>query len=590
MPTITINGTACDFEPGQTILQVANAYEIEIPQYCYHDGLSVPAQCRICLVEAWAPNPRNDNKVEPFMGGKLLPSCSTQASDGMVIRADSPKAVANQKAVMEYLLINHPLDCPVCDQAGECFLQDYSYKYGRGVSRFEEQKVKQAKKDLGPHVYIYADRCIMCTRCVRFTREVTGSAELMIGGRGNKSEIDVFPGRALDNELASNVIDLCPVGALLDKDFLFAQRVWFLKTTPSIDPLTASGDNILIEHNEGKIYRVKPRTNMEVNRWWITDEVRYGWKFVHADDRLTTPRARRFGALDDVEWARAYDSTLEGIKSATDAGKRLAVSVSPMLSCEDAYHLATLAKRLDPDAVLAVGPVPVRGEDKHFPKGIDASDPKAFTVYAEKAPNARGVRRVLEAIGGSAPLEHDELLAKLGHGTGSSDIGAVLLTGNYPNDWTDDRLSMAIDGKFTALIDTLPTGYENRLDVVMPGATFAEKAGCFENAKGMIQAFEQAIPVREGCRTDSQIALDLLALAEGEDPITADASVVIVDEQPGQVPGAATIARHSAAVFNAADTRRAMSEASSDLGVFTTEVRMPSVEAKQEADVAVVEL
>ena len=246
---------------------------------------------------------------------------------------------------------------------------------------------------------------------MRFTREGTGSAELMIGGRGNKSEIDVFPGRALDNELASNVIDLCPVGALLDKDFLFAQRVWFLKTTPSIDPLTASGDNILIEHNEGKIYRVKPRTNMEVNRWWITDEVRYGWKFVHADDRLTTPRARRFGALDDVEWARAYDNTLEGIKSATDADKRLAVSVSPMLSCEDAYHLATLAKRLDPDAVLAVGPVPVRGEDKHFPKGIDPSDPKAFTVYAEKAPNARGVRRVLEAIGGTAPLEHDELLA-----------------------------------------------------------------------------------------------------------------------------------------------------------------------------------
>lgn len=591
MPTITINGRSCEFTPGQTILQVANAHGIEIPQYCYHDGLSIPAQCRICLVEAWAPNPRNENTLEPFMGGKLLPSCSTPASDGMVVHADSPKAVANQKAVMEYLLINHPLDCPVCDQAGECFLQDYSYKYGRGVSRFEEQKVKQAKKDLGPHVYIYADRCIMCTRCVRFTREVSGTNELMIAGRGNKSEIDVFPGRALDNDLASNVIDLCPVGALLDKDFLFAQRVWFLKSTPSIDPLTASGDNILIEHNQGRIYRLKPRVNMDVNRWWITDEVRYGWKFVHSENRLVRPLAKRYGTLDEVEWARAYDAAVEGMRRAVAEGTRLAVSISPMLSCEEAFLLARAARMIDAEALLAVGPVPVRGEDRHYPRGIDPADPKAFTVYAEKAPNARGVRRVLTAFnGGRAPMEHDDLLAALGHGSGSSRVGAVLLTGNYPSNWTDDRLVRALAGKFVVLVDTLPTRHLEAADVVLPASTWAEKAGCFENAKGLIQGFEQAIPVTEGTRPEGQIALDLEAVLEGGEPVTAAAVVRVVDEQPGQVPAATTIALTAATPYNAAQVRQAMAAAYASLGAFTTEVRLPSLPTKQEPDVAVVEL
>ena len=225
MPTITINDKVCEFEPGQVILQVALDHEIEIPHYCYHPGLSIVANCRICLAEVWAPNPRNDDKLEPIP--KLLPTCQSAAGEGQVY-TDSPKAIANQKAVMEYLLINHPVDCPVCDQAGECYLQDYAYQYGRGVSRFHEPKIKQLKKDLGPHVLLYADRCIMCTRCVRFAQEVTGTSELLVQGRGAHEQIDVFPGLALDNELSANVIDICPVGALLDKDFLFQQRVWYL--------------------------------------------------------------------------------------------------------------------------------------------------------------------------------------------------------------------------------------------------------------------------------------------------------------------------------------------------------------------------
>jgi NADH-quinone oxidoreductase subunit G len=249
-----------------------------------------------------------------MMGGKLQPTCSMPASEGMVVYTNSPKAVANQKSVMEYLLINHPLDCPVCDQAGECTLQDFSYKYGRASSRFEETKVKQPKKDLGPNVYIYSDRCIMCTRCVRFAREWPETGELLIDGRGNKSQIDVFPGEALDNELSSNVIDLCPVGALLDKDFLFTQRVWFLKSTPRST-----------HHRERRQHlgRAQPGQDLPrqaarepvVNKWWITDEVRYGWKFVHSDDRIQ-PARRQYGTLVQSEWARAYDQALDGPQEA----------------------------------------------------------------------------------------------------------------------------------------------------------------------------------------------------------------------------------------------------------------------------------
>ncbi len=585
MPTITINGRKCEFKPGQMILQVANEHGIEIPQYCYHEGLSVVASCRICLAEIHAPDPKS-GQIVPFMGGKLLPTCQTPASDGMVISTNSTKAVANQKAVMEFLLINHPLDCPVCDQSGECFLQDYSYAYGRGQSRFEDQKVKQPKKDLGPHVYLYSDRCIMCTRCVRFTREVSGTSELLVQGRGNKEEIDVFPGVALENELASNVIDLCPVGALLDKDFLFAQRVWFLKETPSIDGLTASGDNIRIDHNEGKVYRVKPRTNLKVNKWWITDEVRYGWKFVHSDARLTSPTRKQFGATVECDFARAYDEAIAGIRA---SGGRLAVVVSPMLSCEDAFLLAQVARRIDPQATLAVGPVPVHGADKIYPVGASENDPKAFKVHAEKAPNARGVRRVLKAFGGDV-VEFDALLGKLGKGTGRSDISAVIVTGNYPSNWITPDFEQTLGGKFVVAIETLRNALSDRADIVIPSCTWVEKAGCFENAKGMIQAFEQAIPPVGLAKSESQIALDMLAALAGEPVVTDGVRDVVVISTVGQVAAGAQVAVARGKTFNAANCRADMAAFSPDLRAFATEVSMPATEGAQASDMQVVDL
>jgi NADH-quinone oxidoreductase subunit G len=598
MPTITINGKQCEFTPGHPppmILQVANANGIDIPQYCYHDGLTIVASCRICLGEVFAPNPKS-GKLEPYMGGKLLPTCQTPAADGMVVYSDSPKAVQNQKAVMEYLLINHPLDCPVCDQAGECLLQDYSYEYGRGVSRFEESKVKQPKKDLGRHVLLYSDRCILCSRCVRFTREVTGTNELMIDGRGNMSQIDIFPGMALDNELSANVVDLCPVGALLDKDFLFAQRVWFLKSTPSIDPLTASGDNIFIEHNEGRIYRIKPRVNLEINKWWITDEVRYGWRFVHSEKRLHRPKRRRFGALVPGEYTRTYDDAIAGLRHVTEQKRRVAVMVSPMLPCEEAFVLALAARAIDPQAILAVGPIPRRGEDKSLPP--NAPEEKAFHIYAEKAPNSRGVRRVLETVAGEGHkvLSYEELLQQMRGG----EIGGIILTGNYPDDWPDDELLGLVDRTrtihgsgdrlFTVLIDTLHTRLVDQADVVLPGATWAEKAGTFENARGILQAFEAAIPVAEIAKPEGQIAIEIMAVLRGIHAALPFPDTITTPGTAMEIPQTLEVARPIGGLFNPAEARQQMAEQFAALAMFATDVRLPEVGLTREADMQMVEL
>lgn len=508
MPTIKIGDQICEFEGQKSILQVAQENNIEIPSYCYHEGLSVTASCRICLAEVAQPDRDGNLATIP----KLVPTCQHPAVDGAEVYTDSAKTVANQKAVMEYLLINHPLDCPVCDQAGECSLQDYSYSYGRAASRFDEDKIKQPKKDIGPNVLLYSDRCIMCTRCVRFTREVSETGELGVVGRGRFEEIDIFPGQPLDNELSGNVVDLCPVGALLDKDFQFSQRVWFMTSTPAIDPITASGDNLWLDHNEGVVYRVKPRTNKDVNGWWITDEVRYGWKFVHSENRLTSARITDGPKQVDADWPTAIEAAARGLNDATAAGGHLAVLVSPMLTSEDAYLLAKLVKTIDPKAILAVGPIPYHGDDKEFAGG--------FKMYAEKAPNARGVKRALELVAkkNEEVYSYQEALTKL------PEAQAIILTGNYPSDWVTDELKAAVDGKFTVLLDTLPNTLTDNADVLLPAATFAEKAGSFENANNRIQAFDQAIQPIEFARPEAQIALDLLAELGKELPSRFDAA------------------------------------------------------------------
>ncbi len=588
MATVTINGIECEFTPGDLVIEVADRNGIDIPRYCYHPGLSRPAQCRICLATFKAPNPRNDNKLEPMMGGKLLPTCVTECSDGMVVEMESETAIANQKAVMEFLLINHPLDCPVCDQAGECTLQDFSYKYGRGHSRFTDTKVVSPKKNLGDHIYMYSDRCIMCTRCVRFTEEVSATNELMIDSRGDKSTIDIFPGEPINNPLASNVVDLCPVGSLLDKDFLFAQRVWFLKRTAGIDPLTSSGDNIWVEHNQGRVYRIKPRTNNDINTWWITDEVRYGWKFVHSDNRLEAPMRREHGVMVDATWTRAYRQAIETIEQAKATGKGTALVVSPTLTTEEAYTLVRAAQAIDDSVKLFLGPVPTDGQDVEFP---NPQAGKPFVQRAEKVPNVNGVKRVLEAMAASGSgggfKEFGAFVRQAG------EFGAVVLTANFPSTWVTDDLVDALASTKLILIDTTTSVLCAKADVVLPSSTFAEKGGSFENCDGIMQHFDQAIPNQHDSKSEGQIGLDLLELASGGTlkEHAPGFGAQIVDEQPGQVPGASdSILLPRAALFDAAAVRNSMGESHAPLGIVAQSVQDAAPEEIIESDMELVEL
>lgn len=490
MPKITVDGKIIECKDRQMILQACLDAGDALPHYCYHPGLSIPASCRICLVE-----------VEGIP--KLVPSCQTPVRDGMVVHSRSPKAVANQKSVMEYLLINHPLDCPVCDQAGECTLQDYSYAYGRSESRFEEDKAKKPKKDVGDNIYLYADRCIMCSRCVRFTREISGTSELYVDGRGFRQEIDIFPGKPCNNKLAGNVVDLCPVGALLDKDFLFKQRVWLLTQAASISPVDSGGENICLEYNEGVVYRIKPRYNAEINGWWISDDTRYSYHILADKKRLKSSFKREHGALVPTTAHEALAIAAKELKSAASAGAGSVYAVlSPMMACEEAYLLAQAIRSIDPQALLVLGPVPTAGQDEIFRHSITGQ--KTFTIKAEKVPNAAGVRRVISMLGGPNSTYEQLLQSPM------ENLKAGWIVGGYLSNWITGDLPNALKSGFRIVQDLLPTSLSESADVVLPAAAWAEKDGCWENFAGKIQPFVAAVPPPDGVTRDGECYLSLL--------------------------------------------------------------------------------
>ncbi|MFO1094840.1 MAG: 2Fe-2S iron-sulfur cluster-binding protein [Planctomycetaceae bacterium] len=315
MPTAFVNNQPVEFGPDERLncIQAAQKIGFEIPSYCWHPALTVVASCRMCLVEVGDKKPDGTVAMQP----KLVPGCQTPVKDGTVIIANSDKVKAAQKATLEYLLLNHPLDCPTCDQAGECFLQDYSYKYGRGYSRLQEPKnIKPDKDHIGDQITLFTDRCIMCTRCVRFTREVSGTAELQVVGRGSHEEIDIFPGTPCNNKLAGNVVDLCPVGALCSKDFLYKQRVWWLKTADSVCPGCSTGCSVHVDQNEDRVYRLTPRPNPLSQGHFMCDEGRFGWKYIHDERRLAFPEQHVDGKVTTRHWEPILTAIRSGFTSA----------------------------------------------------------------------------------------------------------------------------------------------------------------------------------------------------------------------------------------------------------------------------------
>ncbi|HEU4400665.1 MAG TPA: 2Fe-2S iron-sulfur cluster-binding protein [Candidatus Polarisedimenticolia bacterium] len=377
---------------GTTVLQAAETIDLLIPHYCYHPGLSIAGNCRMCLVE-----------IEKMP--KLQIGCATLATQGMQVRTTTPKVKTTRQGIMEFLLINHPLDCPICDQAGECRLQQYEADYGAGFSRFSEEKVHHEKRhDLGRHVMFDAERCIKCTRCIRFCDEVSRTHELTLVERGDHAIIATFPGRPLDNPYSGNTVDVCPVGALTLKEFRFKARVWFLRDVPSVCAGCARGCSVNLGTYRNEIHRMTPRLNPEVNSHWMCDAGRLSYRELNETPRLESPRivaAGDGGPQREAAWDTALDRAAELLRAASSgppAGGSLAALVSARLSLEDLH----LARRALTEAIgiprLALPPHEDGEDDRLLIRRDKTSNARGAALLGLSAPHAGRVREILDDV------------------------------------------------------------------------------------------------------------------------------------------------------------------------------------------------
>jgi NADH-quinone oxidoreductase subunit G len=491
MGTVLVNGTPVEIDANErlNVIQVADRAGVEVPRYCWHPALTVVASCRMCLVETGEKKP--DGTIA--MGPKLVPGCQTPVKDGMVVVTNSEHVKAAQAQTLEYLLLNHPLDCPVCDQAGECWLQDYSYRYGHAHSRLHEPKIRRPDKDyIGEHITLFTDRCVMCSRCVRFTREIAGTAELQVINRGSHAEIDIFPGDPCNNKLAGNVVDICPVGALCSKDFLYKQRVWWLQMKESVCPNCSTGCSITIDQNDEKIYRLRPRYNPQAQGHFMCDDGRFGFKYVHHPDRLGAPIARAKVGAPANDWPAVLAGVQTALKDAVQQNAAgLAGLFSPWMTCEEAFLLAKHLKSLSPQVRLAMGPVPIEGEDDRYPKGFDGRplEQTHFTIRAEKCPNRAGVALILQHFEGKV-VTFEEIKSELIAGR----VEALYAVGGDRLPWLSDSDRAWLTGlKLLIVQDFLPSPGSELAHFVLPGGSFAEKDGTFVNHAGLAQEIHRSV-------------------------------------------------------------------------------------------------
>jgi NADH-quinone oxidoreductase subunit G len=480
---ITIDGKEVTTAKGTTVIQAAADIGIAIPHYCYHPKLSIAGNCRMCLVE-----------IEKMP--KLQIACNTQAMEGMSVLTQSPKVLAIRKAVMEFLLVNHPLDCPICDQAGECWLQDYYMQHDQQASRFEERKEHDRKREIfGPNVVFDGERCIKCTRCVRFLQEVTHTEELAVVNRGDHSTIALFPGATLDNPLSANVVDICPVGALTDRDFRFKVRVWYLQKTPSVCPGCSTGCNISVETYQNRISRFKPRINEAVNSHWLCDEGRYCFHDLTGGERLTTPMIRHEGGLVPTTWDKALQATLSGLRSAAP----LAAVLSGRNTNEEAFLFAKLMKKIAPDCALEV-----------FYQERELTEVQKILMSPDRSPNFRGVRDMGVSSNGS----FDSLMQKLKQGNFSAAyvVGEDLIGADRDPEAVRQALKKL---SFLVVQDIRITETAELAHVVLPSTHFGEKEGTYTNRNGRVQKLSAATIAPEGALQDWEIFVRLLD-ASGE--------------------------------------------------------------------------
>ncbi len=491
MPKFVIDGKELEVEDGVNLIQAAERIGAQIPHFCYHPSLSVVAQCRQCLVEI---------KGIP----KVMTACNTYPSEGMVVYTNSERAVEARRATVEFTLINHPLDCPICAKGGECPLQMTTVSHGRDYGRVESPEEKKVRKKyyLGERIVYDPNRCIMCTRCVRFTDEITKTHELGFDGRGFRKMITVFPGKELNNELSGNVVDLCPVGALLTEDSLHGERVWYMKFTDTVCPLCSNGCNITVGANlrEGRVARVRPRVNMDVNGHWICDRGRFEFGDVQEPEkRLRQPiRKSADGGYGHVLWEEA---AADFRKAFTDSPPDGSVFVcSARLTNEELYLLLKLSETFGVSRFVCNAGA--HEGEKRF--GIISSDP---------FPNSTGARD-LGIVSGAGELEKiaDDLVAGKISSMFAVHEDILDFCGTHTARAVEDALSRL---SFLAVLDTRLTKTARFARLILPGATPYEKDGTFTNDAGRVQRVRKALDPPGEAKQDWE-ALRLLGASKPE--------------------------------------------------------------------------
>ena len=501
---IVLDGEEVEVPAGINLVDAAALFKKEIPHYCYHPQLSVAGNCRMCLIEMGTPM-RDRGTGEAILNEDGTPKigwvpkpvigCATTVSPGMHVKTISDKVTDCREGIMEFLLVNHPLDCPICDQAGECRLQEFATDYGRGYSRYVERKnVKPKRTRLGPRVTLDDERCILCSRCIRFCQEVANDDVLGFVDRGSYSTLTCFPGKELKNNYSLNTVDLCPVGALTSTDFRFKMRVWFLKESPSICTESSAGCNIMVSSREGEIYRITPRRNDDVNDSWMTDSGRSLFKRVRSDDRLVVPSIKQ----EKTTIENSVNAAVESLRN-----KKVAVVGSCNASLEELYLLNRLSKAI---------------KAKKYIRGHFGED-DGILLSADRTPNLRGA--LASGFISSYPKDNlDKLSSDLEKGV----IEAILVL-------NEDLLESGIAaesllGVPVVYLGTHANSTTNLAEVIIPTLTSFEKKGTFINRSFLAQGFEQSVPGLPGLLPDVHILNKILDELDDENKVSSDFSLI----------------------------------------------------------------
>lgn len=496
---VQIDGKWYRFPKGTRIADACNSVGAHVPCFCYHPKLAIAGTCRMCLVEQGmpprlAPGQTPTYDEQGYQAIQWMPrpiiACANTVAENMGIRTKSRLTSEARRGVLEFLLTNHPLDCPICDQAGECKLQEYANDYGQGYHRFTEAKTKKGKNlSVGPRVNLDQERCVLCGRCVRFMRDVVGDPVLSMSQRGTFNRITIYPGRELDSNYSMNVVDLCPVGALTSKDFRFKMRVWFLKSTPTIDVNCGTGTNINIWTRENAVYRITPRQNDAVNECWMPDSHRLNYRYINSSDRLASPMIRTDAEAPHraATWEATLNMTAEQLRKV--APHELAVVASARMTDEELYMVKLFAEALGTEHVDVV---PRMGE----------SD--GMLISEDRNPNTTGAKLILGLD------EPGAKLAAIRDGVRNGTIKSVIALGE---DLTQEAGFVQEDlAKLDYLLAVAHTANDTTAvaDVVLPSVTFAEKYGTMINVTGRIQRLSRAIAPYAEAHDDWSILKDLV--------------------------------------------------------------------------------